>query len=133
MSDLRERLDRNARSMTPLARLEVDVEWIELMLAREKNLEATVLNLREALEACADPEEGWPETWIADVFEGSRALVPDVDSKEDTALLVREREINDYLLELDQSVLSLRTANAIRRRLLVELDDIHREQSKRAG
>lgn len=40
-------------------------------------LMACIRDLREALEACAHSNDGWPETRIADVFEVSRKLVPD--------------------------------------------------------
>jgi hypothetical protein len=39
-------------------------------------LESMIRRLRDALSECAE-EGGWPETWIADVFEESRELVPD--------------------------------------------------------
>jgi len=40
-------------------------------------LEQTVRQLRDCLEACAHPTEGWPLTEIANRFEDSRIIVPD--------------------------------------------------------
>jgi hypothetical protein len=39
-------------------------------------LETHIRRLRAALEACATPNEGWPESWIADYYEDSRKDVP---------------------------------------------------------
>jgi predicted nuclease with TOPRIM domain len=47
------------------------------MRERIAALESHVRRLRDGLKECADPVEGWPETWIADAFEESLALVPD--------------------------------------------------------
>lgn len=44
---------------------------------RLAQLEETVRDLRGALEMCADGEDGWPHTSIADAYEASRKLVPD--------------------------------------------------------
>lgn len=40
-------------------------------------LEACVRDLRDALNMCANDEDGWPDTSVADAYEASRVLVPD--------------------------------------------------------
>lgn len=52
----------------------------ERLAARVYLLECHVRSLRDGLDECAHPEDGWPEVWIADAYEASREDVPDLEA-----------------------------------------------------
>lgn len=77
---LREQLEAVIREKRPHL-----VMVLEARPSREA-LERVIQELRGALDLCAHPHEGWPETSIADRYEESRILVPeDLDDEDDEA------------------------------------------------
>lgn len=49
-----------------------------LELDDRAKLVAMIRLLRHALDLCAVPDEGWPDVEVADIYEASRRLVPDM-------------------------------------------------------